>query len=55
MIHKQTGHCSEDIAGLCEALARNYAIIRQKARLLRAVVFQEVAANVGMVAAFENS
>lgn len=57
MIHKQqTGHCSEDIiAGLCEALARNYVNNLAKGKIIEEpVVFQGgVAANVGMVAAFE--
>ena len=57
MIHKQqTGHCLEDIvAGLCEALARNYLNNLAKGKRIEApVVFQGgVAANVGIKAAFE--
>ena len=57
MIHKQqTGHCSEDIiAGLCEALVRNYLNNLAKGKDIEApIVFQGgVAANVGIVAAFE--
>lgn len=57
MIHKQqTGHCSEDIiAGLCQALVRNYLNNLAKGKKLEApVLFQGgVAANVGIVAAFE--
>ncbi|MGI5970373.1 MAG: acyl-CoA dehydratase activase [Oscillospiraceae bacterium] len=57
MIHKQqTGHCSEDIiAGLCEALARNYMNNLAKGKIIEdPIMFQGgVAANVGIVAAFE--
>lgn len=57
MIHKQqAGHCMEDIvAGLCEALARNFLGNLAKGKEIREpVLFQGgVAANVGMVAAFE--
>ena len=57
MIHKQqTGHCLEDIiAGLCEAMVRNYLNNLAKGKkILEPVVFQGgVAANVGIVAAFE--
>jgi predicted CoA-substrate-specific enzyme activase len=57
MIHKQqTGHATEDIiAGLCEALVRNYLnnVARGK-QILGPVVFQGgVAANAGIRAAFE--
>lgn len=59
MIHKQQGgHCSEDIiAGLCEALVRNYLNNLAKGKEICApVVFQGgVAANVGIAAAFEKS
>ncbi len=57
MIHKQqTGHCSEDIiAGLCEALVRNYLNNLAKGKNIEEpIMFQGgVAANVGIVAAFE--
>ena len=57
MIHKQqTGHSMEDIiAGLCEALVRNYLSNLGKGKeILPPVLFQGgVAANVGIVAAFE--
>jgi predicted CoA-substrate-specific enzyme activase len=57
MIHKQqTGHNVEDIvAGLCEALARNYLNNLAKGkRIDDPVVFQGgVAANAGIVSAFE--
>lgn len=57
MIHKQqTGHCNEDIiAGLCEALVRNYLNNLAKGKEICApIMFQGgVAANVGIVAAFE--
>lgn len=57
MIHKQqTGHCSEDIiAGLCEALVRNYLNNLAKGKNIEEpIIFQGgVAANVGIVAAFE--
>jgi predicted CoA-substrate-specific enzyme activase len=57
MIHKQqTGHCSEDIiAGLCEALVRNYLNNLAKGKEIEEpIIFQGgVAANVGIVAAFE--
>ena len=57
MIHKQqTGHCSEDIiAGLCEALVRNYLNNLAKGKKIEEpIVFQGgVAANVGIAAAFE--
>jgi hypothetical protein len=57
MIHKQqTGHCSENIiAGLCEALVRNYLNNLAKGKTIEGpVIFQGgVAANVGIVAAFE--
>lgn len=57
MIHKQqTGHCKEDIiAGLCEALVRNYLNNLAKGKQIEApILFQGgVAANVGIVAAFE--
>lgn len=57
MIHKQqTGHTVEDIiAGLCEALVRNYLNNLAKGKkILEPVLFQGgVAANVGIVAAFE--
>lgn len=59
MIHKQqTGHCMEDIiAGLCEALVRNYLSNLAKGKDIREpIVFQGgVAANIGIVAAFEKS
>lgn len=57
MIHKQqTGHCNEDIiAGLCEALVRNYLNNLAKGKKIEGpIVFQGgVSANVGIVAAFE--
>ena len=57
MIHKQqTGHCCEDIiAGLCEALVRNYLNNLAKGKTIEEpILFQGgVAANVGIVAAFE--
>lgn len=57
MIHKQqTGHSVEDIiAGLCEALVRNYLNNLAKGkRILEPVLFQGgVAANVGIASAFE--
>lgn len=57
MIHKQqAGHCVEDIvAGLCQALVRNYLNNLAKGKeICGPVVFQGgVAANVGIVAAFE--
>lgn len=57
MIHKQqTGHTTENIiAGLCEALVRNYLNNLAKGKDIKApVIFQGgVAANVGIVAAFE--
>lgn len=57
MIHKQqAGHHVEDIvAGLCEALARNFlANLAKGKEIQEPVLFQGgVAANVGMVAAFE--
>lgn len=57
MIHKQqTGHCNEDIiAGLCDALVRNYLNNLAKGKdIFEPVVFQGgVAANVGIAAAFE--
>jgi predicted CoA-substrate-specific enzyme activase len=57
MIHKQqTGHNSEDIiAGLCEALVRNYLNNLAKGKEIdEPIIFQGgVAANVGIVAAFE--
>jgi len=56
MIHKQqTGHCSEDIiAGLCEALVRNYINNLAKGKEIEEpILFQGgVAANVGIVEAF---
>lgn len=59
MIHKQqTGHNVEDIIrGLCEALVRNYLNNLAKGKeILDPVVFQGgVAANVGIVSAFENA
>lgn len=59
MIHKQQlGHRVEDIiAGLCEALVRNYLNNLGKGKdLLPAIVFQGgVAANEGMKRAFESS
>lgn len=57
MIHKQqTGHGIEDIvAGLCEALVRNYLNNLAKGKEINEpIVFQGgVAANVGIIAAFE--
>jgi predicted CoA-substrate-specific enzyme activase len=57
MIHKQqTGHSVEDIiAGLCEAMVRNYLNNLAKGKKIEEpVVFQGgVAANVGIAAAFE--
>lgn len=57
MINKQqAGHCNEDIiAGLCEALVRNYLNNLAKGKeILEPVMFQGgVAANTGMTAAFE--
>lgn len=57
MVHKQqTGHANEDIiAGLCEALVRNYLNNLAKGKeIYEPIVFQGgVAANVGIVAAFE--
>ncbi len=57
MIHKQqTGHCNEDIiAGLCEALVRNYLNNLAKGKeICEPIVFQGgVAANVGIASAFE--
>lgn len=57
MIHKQqTGHCNEDIiAGLCEALVRNYLNNLAKGKKIsEPIVFQGgVAANVGIAAAFK--
>lgn len=59
MIHKQQmGHCVEDIvAGLCEALVRNYLSNLAKCKEISGpVMFQGgVAANVGIVAAFEKA
>lgn len=59
MIHKQQlGHSTEDIvAGLCEALVRNYMNNVGKGKeILSPVVFQGgVAANVGIKAAFEKA
>ena len=59
MIHKQqTGHSIEDIiAGLCEALVRNYLSNLAKCKEIAGpVMFQGgVAANVGIVAAFERA
>lgn len=59
MIHKQqTGHSTEDIiAGLCEALVRNYLNNLAKCKeISEPVMFQGgVAANVGIVAAFERA
>ena len=59
MVHKQQmGHCIEDIiAGLCDALVRNYLNNVGKGKeILEPVVFQGgVAANVGIKAAFEKS
>jgi len=59
MIHKQqAGHSMEDIvAGLCEALARNYlSNIAKGKKIEEPVIFQGgVAANKGMVKAFEEA
>ena len=59
MIHKQqTGHSIEDIvAGLCEALVRNYLSNLAKGKEIADPVFFQggVAANVGLVAAFERT
>lgn len=59
MIHKQQmGHCEEDIiAGLCEALVRNYLNNLAKCKeISEPIIFQGgVAANVGIVAAFERA
>ncbi|MGE5578254.1 MAG: acyl-CoA dehydratase activase [Syntrophothermus sp.] len=59
MIHKQqTGHKTEDIiAGLCEALVRNYLNNVAKGKeIVPPIVFQGgVAANVGIRAAFERA
>lgn len=59
MIHKQqTGHRVEDIiAGLCEALVRNYLNNLAKGKEIKPpVVFQGgVAANIGIVKAFEKA
>lgn len=59
MIHKQQmGYSREDIvAGLCEALARNYLANLAKGKNLESpVVFQGgVAANIGIVKAFETA
>lgn len=59
MIHKQhLGHRTEDIiAGLCEALVRNYLTNLGKAKDIRPpIIFQGgVAANVGVRAAFEKA
>lgn len=59
MISKQqAGHCNEDIiAGLCEALVRNFLNNLAKGKqILEPVVFQGgVAANIGIVAAFEKA
>ncbi|QOR33641.1 2-hydroxyglutaryl-CoA dehydratase [Clostridium sp. 'deep sea'] len=59
MIHKQqTGHGVEDIiAGLCEALVRNYLNNLSKGKELKPpILFQGgVAANVGMIKAFEKA
>jgi len=57
MIHKQqTGHSTENIiAGLCEALVRNYLNNLAKGKEIKSpVIFQGgVAANIGIVSAFE--
>ena len=57
MIHKQqTGHSTENIiAGLCEALVRNYMNNLAKGKeIVEPVLFQGgVAANIGIVKAFE--
>ena len=59
MIHKQQlGHSTEDIiAGLCEALVRNYLNNVGKGKdILTPIVFQGgVAANIGIKAAFEKA
>lgn len=59
MIHKQQmGHCVEDIvAGLCEALVRNYLSNLAKCKeISEPIIFQGgVAANVGIVTAFERA
>ncbi len=59
MIHKQqNGHCIEDIvAGLCEALVRNYLNNLGKGKDIKEkIVFQGgVAANAGITAAFEKA
>lgn len=59
MISKQqAGHCNEDIiAGLCEALVRNFLNNLSKGKqITEPVIFQGgVAANVGIVAAFEKA
>ncbi len=59
MIHKQQlGHSTEDIiAGLCEALVRNYLNNVGKGKeILAPIVFQGgVAANIGIKAAFEKA
>lgn len=59
MVHKQQlGHSNEDIiAGLCEALVRNYLNNVGKGKeILAPVVFQGgVAANIGIKAAFEKT
>jgi len=59
MIHKQqNGNCPEDIiAGLCEALVRNYLNNLTKGKEIRKpIMFQGgVAANVGIVKAFEKA
>lgn len=59
MIHKQqTGHTNPDIiAGLCEALVRNYLNNLAKGKDIEGpIMFQGgVAANVGIVAAFERA
>ena len=59
MIHKQqTGHSVEDIvAGLCEALVRNYLSNLAKGKEIADPVFFQggVAANVGLAAAFERA
>lgn len=57
MIHKQQNGCAEEdiIAGLCQALVRNYLNNLAKGKEIEApIVFQGgVAANAGMVRAFE--
>jgi predicted CoA-substrate-specific enzyme activase len=59
MIHKQqTGHRLEDIiAGVCEALVRNYLSNLSKGKAIEEpIVFQGgVAANIGIVSAFEKA